>query len=352
MKYLELQVPEYPPHYLFLLFHRRSGILYLRGVFSPRRISLMNSRPVRAAFTLLELLVVLAIIGTLIALLLPAVQKVREAANRVRCQNNLKQIGLALHAYHDQKGSLPPGYVRVPMPAGMGPCPNTPGDPTDTDPGWGWAALLLPYLEQDNLYRQIDLRSPARDPRYEQLRTTMLSIFICPSDWAAGIYTMESDLGQPMGRAATNSYAACYGSGRRISQEPDQGNGLFFRNSRIRLTDITDGTSNTLAIGERAAVLTRTPWVGAPCEGTIHITPRAPTNSKAVGDSPTQPLAQTGSHTLNDSSADPDNFFTPHRAAGQFVFADGSVRGVPTTIDPLIFQALSTRAGGEVVPEQ
>jgi prepilin-type N-terminal cleavage/methylation domain-containing protein/prepilin-type processing-associated H-X9-DG protein len=309
----------------------------------------MSFRPVRAAFTLLELLVVLAIIGTLLALLLPAVQRVREAANRVRCQNNLKQIGLALHHYHDNVGSFPPGYVWIPMLGGMEPCPNPPGDPTDTDPGWGWAALLLPYLEQDNLSRQIDVRSPARDPRYDQLRATVLPIFLCPSDWAAGIYDMVSDLGMPMGQAATNSYAASYGSGLRIAREPDRGNGLFFRNSRIRITDITDGSSNTLAIGERAALLTRTPWVGAPCEGTIHVTPGAPTDSNAVGDSPAQPLAQTGSHTLNDRSADPDNFFTPHPGAGQFLFGDGSVRGVQTRIDLRVFQALSTRAGGEVV---
>jgi prepilin-type processing-associated H-X9-DG protein len=212
--------------------------------------------------------------------------------------------------------------------------------------------LLLPYLEQDNLRRQIDLQVPVRDPRYDQLRATVLPVFACPSDWATGVYEMVSDLGLSMGPAATNSYAACYGSGRRIAREPERGNGLFFRNSRVRITDITDGSSNTLAIGERAALLTRTPWVGAPCEGTIHLTPGAPTDSTVVGDSPAQPLAQTGSHTLNDRSADPDNFFTPHPGAGQFLFADGSVRGVRTRIDPLVFQALSTRDGGEVVNEQ
>src|SRR5262249_52927656 len=151
---------------------------------------------------------------------------------------------------------------------GTDPCPNSPGDPTDTDPGWGWAALLLPHLERDDLFRQFDLRVPTRDPRYEQLRTTVLPMFVCPSDWGAGVYTMVSDLGQPMGQAATNSYAACYGSGRYIALQSDRGNGLFFRNSRIRFADITDGSSNTVAIGERAALLTRTPWVGAPCEGT------------------------------------------------------------------------------------
>jgi prepilin-type N-terminal cleavage/methylation domain-containing protein/prepilin-type processing-associated H-X9-DG protein len=311
----------------------------------------MSSRPVRVAFTLIELIVVLAIIGTLIALLLPAVQRVREAANRVRCQNNLKQMGLALHQYHDDLGSFPSGYVWIPMLAGTDPCPNPPGDPTDTDPGWGWAVLLLPYLEQENLCRQIDLQVPATDPRYDTVRATRLPIFICPSDHGAGVYVMISDLGLPMGHAATNSYAACYGSGRRIAQESDTGNGLFFRNSRIRFADIIDGTSHTLAIGERAALFTHTPWVGAPCEGTAHITPGAPTTSTAVGDSPTQPLAETGSHTLNDRAADPDNFFTPHPAAGQFLFADGSVRGVQTQVDLLVFQALSTRAGGEVVPD-
>jgi prepilin-type N-terminal cleavage/methylation domain-containing protein/prepilin-type processing-associated H-X9-DG protein len=312
----------------------------------------MSSRPARAAFTLIELIVVLAIIGTLIALLLPAVQKGREAANRVRCQNNLKQIGLALQQYHDDKRSFPAGYLWTPVLGGTDPCPNPPGDPTDTDPGWGWAALLLPYLEQQNLFRQIDLRTPARDPSYEQLRTTTLPIFVCPSDWGAGTYTMISDLGLPMGQAATNSYAASYGSGRHIPLEPGRGNGLFFRNSRIRLADITDGSSSTLAIGERAGLFTRTPWVGAPCEGTAHLTPGAPTSSTAVGDSPMQPLAQTGSHPLNDRAADPDNFYTPHPAAGQFLFADGSVRGVRTQIDPQVFQALSTRSGGEVVDDQ
>src|SRR5262249_5901474 len=160
------------------------------------------------------------------------------------------------------------------------------------------------------------------------------------------------DLGLAMGQAATNSYAASYGSGRHIPLEPDRGDGLFFRNSRIRFADITDGSSSTLAIGERAGLLTRTPWAGAPCEGTAHITPGAPTGSTAVGDSPMQPLAETGSHTLNDRFADPDNFFTPHPGTGQFLFADGSVRGVRTQIDPRVFQALSTRAGGEVVNDE
>src|SRR5262249_4939630 len=104
--------------------------------------------PSRRAFTLIELLVVIAIIGVLIALLLPAVQKVGESPSRTTCRNNLKQIGLALHHYHGATERFPPGYVSTVGPGG-------PDD--DRGPGWGWATFLLPYLEQDNLYRQIRL---------------------------------------------------------------------------------------------------------------------------------------------------------------------------------------------------
>src|SRR6266852_2903879 len=102
---------------------------------------------IRLGFTLIELLVVIAIIGVLIGLLLPAVQKARESANRMKCQNNLKQIGLALHNYHDTYKAFPPGYrASVPYTDGA----------TDTGPGWGWAAFILPYIEQNNVSRQLD----------------------------------------------------------------------------------------------------------------------------------------------------------------------------------------------------
>jgi type II secretory pathway pseudopilin PulG len=288
---------------------------------------------------LIELLVVIAIIGVLIALLLPAVQKVREAANRAQCENNLHQIAVAMHHYHDSQGSFPSGYR----------CQTT-ADPNNTAPGWGWAALLLPYVEGDNLARQIDFSLSVGDAASLHPRTAVLKLFVCPSDQSTGLFHILDQGGNPLAEAATNSYAACHGVGPDLDEELDDGNGIFFRNSQVRLADITDGASNTIAVGERAALLTQTPWAGAVPFGTTRITPGAPTgNPGAVEEAPTQVLAHVAVHTINDPNADPEDFFTPHTGMALFFFADGSVRPVRTAIALSVLQALATRNGGEVL---
>jgi prepilin-type N-terminal cleavage/methylation domain-containing protein len=294
----------------------------------------------RRGFTLVELLVVIAIVAVLLGLLLPAVQKVRESAARAQCQNNLHQIGLALHNYHGRTGSFPPGYV----------CPQPQANPDYTAPGWGWAALLLPDLEQDNLARQINYALPVEDPSNQAARTPALKLFVCPADRATGVFTVYSQAGTPLAQAATNSYAASFGVGVDLDEELDDPDGVFSRNSRVRITDITDGSSNTFAVGERAALLTQTPWAGAVSFGTTRVTPGAPViNPGAVEEAPTQVLAHVAVHTLNDPNSDPEDFYTPHTGAGLFLFADGSVRPVRVGVSLAVLQALATRDGGETV---
>jgi prepilin-type N-terminal cleavage/methylation domain-containing protein/prepilin-type processing-associated H-X9-DG protein len=314
-------------------------------------------RPVRRpAFTLIELLVVIAIVAVLVGLLLPAVQKVREAANRARCASHLRQIGTALHAYHDRTGKLPPSYIwfeglkvrgAQTWTGRMRDRPYVPLYVEPAWPGWGWAAFLLPELEQGALYDQIEFEGPAGGLQAADQRTVPLTVYVCPSDTAAGVYTVLTLDGDPLADAATNSYAACYGAGGDMLADPAGGTGLFVRNGKLGFRDVPDGLSNTLAVGERAGLFAQAPWAGVLDQGTVRTTPNAPVYQSLVHPPQAMPTARVGMRQLNDPWSEPYDFFTPHPGSMNALFADGSVRPVRVTTPIDVFRAAATRAGNE-----
>jgi len=293
----------------------------------------------RRAFTLIELLVVMAIIGILIALLLPAVQKVRAAAARIQCINNLKQIGVACHNYHDAQQSFPPGYLAtVPYIDGA----------TDTTPGWGWGAYLLPYIEQDNLYHGIDLNQPLQNSAAIQ---TVVKLYLCPADeLPEGTFSITDTTQGTVATAAPSSYAATVGSD--ASDVADEyGNGVFYRNSKTRIADITDGTSNTTLVGDRAWTMTQGIWAGAPNLGVTRAGRRNPWPN-ATGTSPMLVLAHNNwVNITTDADGGLDDFSSNHPGGANILFADGSVHFIHDITgdgtEHWAFWALGTRAGGE-----
>jgi prepilin-type N-terminal cleavage/methylation domain-containing protein/prepilin-type processing-associated H-X9-DG protein len=294
-------------------------------------------QPLRKAFTLIELLVVIAIIAVLIGLLLPAVQKVREAAARAQCVNNLKQIGLACQNYHDARKAFPPGYLA------------TAAYP-DTTPGWGWAAFLLPYLEQDNVFTQIDFKQPVQSSPAVR---AMLPVFLCPSDTPpAAPFTISDDAGATVTQAAPSCYAATVGDDASEA-DGQTGNGVFYRNSKTRIADIRDGTSNTVLAGDRAWSQVQGIWAGAPEGGVVRAGPRNPWSS-ATATAPVFVLVHNNwVNILTDADGGLDDFSSAHPGGANVVFADGAVHFIRSiTVDGperRAFWALGTRAGGEVI---
>jgi prepilin-type processing-associated H-X9-DG protein len=324
----------------------------------------------RTAFTLLELLVVIGMIGLLIGLLLPAVQKVRAAASRTQCQNKLRQFGLACHTFIDERGHLPPAYVWVPSDGSarfrspywslIEDQPPRPWDrlPPDfyidpTDPGWGWAVFLLPYLEQDNRFRQINMRRQNWSPfdGIRELRAQPLELFTCPSDRETGPYMVTNMTHDRLFWASTISYCSTYGAEGLMTVFPEKGNGTFFRNSAVTILEIRDGLSSTMLIGERAALFAKAPWVGAMTNGVLRTTPNAPVYTSSALPSNSMVMARIGRKPLNDPWVEPYDFFSPHSGVNNFVFADGSVHALRFSTAIPVLQALATRDAGDIVGE-
>lgn len=297
-------------------------------------------------FTLIELLVVIAIVAILIALLLPAVQQAREAARRAACKNNLKQLALALHNYESTHSTLPPGYLHKPDPGGSG----------ANHMGGSWGAMLLPFLEQSSLYSQLNFNVPMFDAVNLGPRETHLPVFLCPSDPYSEKGFVVRDAGAvPIERYAAASYAANWGPSNaavNLDDTPLQSRGVFFRNSRTRFRDITDGLSNTLGLGER----TNGPIpVSSPTPGGHSVFETA---WAAAAREVTDPTDDHGHMVLfetqfrpNQLDGDDKGLSAPHVGICQFAVCDGSVRAISENIDEGVYNALGTRSGGEVIGE-
>jgi len=308
-------------------------------------------------FTLVELLVVIAIIGILIALLLPAVQAAREAARRAQCNNNLKQIGLALANYHDAMRSYPPGR--------MG-CDGWTADVCANNPGWrrpgtSGFVMILPFIELQQLYDQFKpfdkgavypaAPGDTSDGTTEGWRTTAVDqairtrpqVYVCPSDLSEEKY----------GDAATASYALCMGS-NGPSYKPsgiDQvgvkhyNTGVFMYRTVYRVRDITDGTSSTFFVGETVkahTVESLNRWTVA----SRHLDSLRNTDNPLNTKPGTGAVLDLYGYKCNGA------FGSEHPSGGNFAFGDGHVSFINEDISLIVYRALSTRDGGETISQE
>ena len=303
-------------------------------IFNRTRLS--RTRRTRG-FTLIELLVVIAIIAVLIALLLPAVQQAREAARRMQCRNNLKQLGLALHNYHDRALCFPPGYLsRI-----------NPSDGSDLGPGWGWGAFLLPELDQAPLYHRINFNFDLAGPTNLAVRTQFLAAFYCPSDRQLNRFAVNDAGGTLVANVAQASYVGVNGNGG-VSDSAATNDGSFLENRVFRAADMTDGLSNTFFIGERSTTMSYVSWVGAVTNGIVP-SRRDPTASEAAA---ALVLGHCGPHLPNNPAVtDADALSSAHPQGVNMLLGDGSVRNVSSNMSQQIYDALATRQGGEFIGE-
>jgi prepilin-type N-terminal cleavage/methylation domain-containing protein len=320
----------------------------------------MVRKRLRRGFTLIELLVVIAIIAVLIGLLVPAVQKVREAAARTQCKNNLRQIGIALHNYHDTYHQFPPGV-------------------SYTNPYfyWSWMARLLPYVEQDNLFKQAyawatqppgypntpytwwpwgDFWANYATAKPNPALSVVVPFYKCPSDWRP-LTAVDGNGGSPVMIVAFTSYEGVSGSPSGDYQHPAPNagsNGIFYHSSTTKIADITDGTSNTLMVGERPpSVDLYYGWwfAGAGWDGSgtgdVVLGAQETSYAAALGCPAKYVGYQYG--TVGDNCDQVHNW-SLHTGGANWLLADASVHWLPYA-DASIIPALSTKNGNEVVNE-
>lgn len=317
------------------------------------RFRAINSR----GFTLVELLVVIAIIGILVGLLLPAVQAAREAARRFQCANNIKQMGLALHNYESAHKTFPPAFIsRV-----TGVWPGGGNNPIpEAGPGWSFFALILPQLEQANLHNAINFNVPIAAPVNQLARSTRVKEYQCPSDsWTEPVTVWPTSIG--LTDLAHSSYIGCLGGGDPANApgytamyEEQPFNGMFHRNVGVRHAQITDGTSNTIGIGERASMFAPNGWAGViPTAQTVFSPRIATSRGQVVGQTVRPAITMATVHVRtggpNAPTGSPGGFWSPHTGGCLFLLMDGSTHTISTNVDMPTYRAMAGRNDGFVV---
>lgn len=303
-----------------------------------------HSRRDRAALTLVEVLVVIAIIAVLVGLLLPAVQAAREAGRRGQCMNNLKQLGLAMHQHHDTYGKFPPGVVLAPFLVPQG----------SIQGAHGFGPFLLPFLEQESLGRMYRWDKRSQGPENQPVAQEPLSVMQCPAAQSPRYVTALED---PMnysygGKGACSDYTGIREIDPELIQlglvdEPGNNQGVMTRNYLTRMADITDGTSQTILLTECAGRPTmwrvRRPVAGIYALNCAWVGGTLTFGQGSSDDGTTQP----GPCAINCTNDHEVYSFHPNGA--NVIFVDGSVHFLEANIDIRLFGRLVTRAGGEVV---
>ncbi len=264
-------------------------------------------------FTLIELLVVIAIIAILVAMLLPAVQQAREAARRTQCKNNLMQLSVAMHNYQMAHDCFPPGSV------------NPTGPIKSTADGYhmSWVVSLLPFMEQNNVYKALDQNRSVYDPSNDSVRSIRISWLHCPTDWA------------PQTVNETTNYVGIYNDAEKPIDV--DGNGILYLNSSTRYEQITDGSSHTILLSEKLRAADELGW-GSGTRDTLR-------NVSGINKSATQP----GKLLPNPDPMVAGGLSSAHVGGVQATFADGSTRYLSTSMNQAVLNLLANRQDGEPV---